>query len=76
MLAYASGKLGPEGIALTEADRIIVIGSDKMMAAVAAARHDALQPYFKPGPPGHRLHQLADAMHDEGDLRPVPATAP
>ena len=23
----------------------------------------------------HRLDQLADAMHDEGDLRPVPATA-
>jgi hypothetical protein len=49
MLAYGSGKLGDDGIPLTEADRIIVIGSDKMMAAVAAARHDALQPYFKPG---------------------------
>ncbi len=49
MLAYAKGELGEGGIPLTEADRLIVIGSDRMMAAVAAARHDVLQPYFKPG---------------------------
>ena len=49
MLAYAKGDLGAPGIELTEADRIIVIGSDRMMAAVAAARHGELQPYFQPG---------------------------
>ena len=32
-----------------------------------------LQPFLKPEPRGHRQHQLADAVHDEGDLRPVPA---
>ena len=30
-------------------DRIIAIGSDRMMAAVKAARHGALAPYLKPG---------------------------
>ncbi|HYK41383.1 MAG TPA: FAD-dependent oxidoreductase [Thermoanaerobaculia bacterium] len=49
MLAYAAGKLGPPPIALSEADRIIVIGSDRMMAAVAKARHTVLAPYLKPG---------------------------
>src|SRR5207249_4074292 len=28
------------------------------------------------GPRGHRLDQLPDAMHDEGDLRPVLVQAP
>ncbi|MDQ6894674.1 MAG: pyridine nucleotide-disulfide oxidoreductase, partial [Acidobacteriota bacterium] len=49
MLAYAGGRLGPPSIALSEADRIIVIGSDRMMAAVAKARHGVLAPYLKPG---------------------------
>ncbi len=49
MLAYAKGDLGEPEIPLTEADRIIVIGSDRMMAAVAGARHAALQPHFRPG---------------------------
>ena len=30
-------------------DRIIAIGSDRMMAAVGAARHSVLAPYLKPG---------------------------
>ena len=46
MLAYAGGRLGPPSIALSEADRIIVIGSDRMMAAVAKARHGVLAPYL------------------------------
>ena len=49
MLAYGHGELGASGIPLADADRLIVIGSDRMMAAVAAARHAALQPYLKPG---------------------------
>lgn len=48
MAAYASGGLGTRQISFADADRIIVIGSDSMMAAVAAARHAVLQPYLKP----------------------------
>jgi NADPH-dependent glutamate synthase beta subunit-like oxidoreductase/NAD(P)H-flavin reductase len=49
MLAYASGKLGVPAIELRQASRLIAIGSDRMMAAVGAARHDVLKPYLKPG---------------------------
>ena len=49
MAAYASGRLGTPSIRLQDADRIIAIGSDGMMAAVARARHGALEPYLKPG---------------------------
>jgi NADPH-dependent glutamate synthase beta subunit-like oxidoreductase/NAD(P)H-flavin reductase len=48
MQAYACGALGEQEIAFSSADRIIAIGSDKMMAAVAAARHGVLQEYLKP----------------------------
>jgi NADPH-dependent glutamate synthase beta subunit-like oxidoreductase/NAD(P)H-flavin reductase len=48
MVAYASGTLGPVSISLAEADRIVAIGSDGMMNAVARARHGVLQPYLKP----------------------------
>jgi len=46
MLAYATGKLGETPIPLSEVDRAIVIGSDRMMAAVARARRAALAPYL------------------------------
>ena len=46
MLAYARGELGPVSIPLENAERIIAIGSDRMMSAVARARYDALQPYL------------------------------
>jgi NAD(P)H-flavin reductase len=48
MHAYASGELGAQPIAFADADRVIAIGSDRMMAAVARARHDVLKPYLKP----------------------------
>ena len=48
MDAYASGRLGAQTLRLQDADRIIAIGSDRMMAAVARARHDVLAPYLKP----------------------------
>jgi NADPH-dependent glutamate synthase beta subunit-like oxidoreductase/NAD(P)H-flavin reductase len=48
MAAYASGALGEAVVPLPEADRIIAIGSDGMMAAVARARHAELAPYVKP----------------------------
>ena len=48
MRAYAEGRLGAAPIALTAVKRIIAIGSDRMMAAVAAARHGVLAPYLDP----------------------------
>ena len=48
MRAYAEGRLGETTIALQSVRRIIAIGSDRMMAAVAAARHGALAPYLDP----------------------------
>ena len=44
---YAEGQLGSTPIRLQDVDRIIAIGSDRMMAAVAHARHNMLQPYLK-----------------------------
>jgi NADPH-dependent glutamate synthase beta subunit-like oxidoreductase/NAD(P)H-flavin reductase len=49
MAAHASGALGPTTLSLKDADRLIAIGSDRMMAAVTAARHGVLQPHVKPG---------------------------
>lgn len=49
MLAYAEGKLGNKTIELSEIDRIIAIGSDRMMNGVREARHGVLKPYLKPG---------------------------
>ncbi len=49
MVAYASGKLGDTPIRLEDVDRMIAIGSDRMMAAVKAARFGVLQPYLKAG---------------------------
>jgi NADPH-dependent glutamate synthase beta subunit-like oxidoreductase/NAD(P)H-flavin reductase len=48
MEAYASGRLGAPPIPLSEGDHIIAIGSDRMMAAVARARHGVLAPYLNP----------------------------
>jgi NADPH-dependent glutamate synthase beta subunit-like oxidoreductase/NAD(P)H-flavin reductase len=48
MQAYASGALGKQEILFSSTDRIIAIGSDQMMAAVAAARHTVLKKYLKP----------------------------
>jgi len=49
MTAYARGELGAKPIDLKDADRLIVIGSDRMMAAVAHAREGVLKAYLKPG---------------------------
>lgn len=48
MRAYAAGELGTQPIAFGDADRIVAIGSDRMMAAVGAARHGVLQAHLKP----------------------------
>jgi NADPH-dependent glutamate synthase beta subunit-like oxidoreductase/NAD(P)H-flavin reductase len=48
MDAYARGGLGAAPIRMQDADRLIAIGSDRMMAAVARARHDVLKDHLKP----------------------------
>ena len=45
--AYGRGDLGDPEIPLNQVDRIIAIGSDGMMGAIARARHNALAPYLK-----------------------------
>ena len=49
MVAYGSGALGDQAVPLTDADHMIVIGSDRMMQAVGTARHGVLAPYLKTG---------------------------
>ena len=46
MVAYAKGELGEQPISLAEVDHLVVIGSDRMMAAVKSARFDVLKPYL------------------------------
>jgi len=57
ILAYGRGDLGQPELAvkvdepeipLSSVDRLVVIGSDAMMHAVARARHTSLAPYLKP----------------------------
>jgi len=51
MVSFAKGEMGDElPFKMSEMDRIIAIGSDRMMAAVKYARHPggALAPYVKP----------------------------
>src|SRR5262249_2887029 len=60
MLAYNAGKLGEQPITLPSADRLIVIGSDGMMNAVARARETPLKPYLKP-----RHHAIASIHSPE-----------
>ncbi len=45
--AYGRGDLGDPEIPLNQVDRIIAIGSDGMMAAIARTRHTVLAPYLK-----------------------------
>jgi NAD(P)H-flavin reductase len=46
MIAYATNELGDQPIPLSHVDHLIVIGSDRMMAAVKDARYDVLKPYL------------------------------
>ena len=47
MIAYAEGKLGEQRVDLKDVDRIIAIGSDRMMNGVKEARYTSLKPYLK-----------------------------
>ena len=46
MIAYAEGRLGTQSVDLQDVDRIIAIGSDRMMNGVREARHTTLKPYL------------------------------
>ena len=59
MQAYATGSLGSQAVSFADCDRVIAIGSDRMMAAVGAARHTLLAPYLKPG------HRALAALEDQ-----------
>jgi NAD(P)H-flavin reductase len=48
MVAYGRGDLDDPEIPLSSVDRLVVIGSDAMMHAVALARHTSLAPYLRP----------------------------
>jgi NADPH-dependent glutamate synthase beta subunit-like oxidoreductase/NAD(P)H-flavin reductase len=49
MADYAAGRLGAQAVPLADAAHMIVIGSDRMMQAVGAARHGVLAPYLRAG---------------------------
>jgi NADPH-dependent glutamate synthase beta subunit-like oxidoreductase/NAD(P)H-flavin reductase len=49
MAAYGSGQFGAQAVPLKDAQHMIVIGSDRMMQAVGAARHGVLAPYLAAG---------------------------
>ncbi len=46
MIAYSEGRLGSQTVDLQQVDRIIAIGSDRMMNGVREARHTTLKPYL------------------------------
>ncbi|MBV9216935.1 MAG: FAD-dependent oxidoreductase [Acidobacteria bacterium] len=46
MIAYAEGRAGAQTVDLKDVDRIIAIGSDRMMNGVREARHTALKPFL------------------------------
>ena len=46
MLAFAHGTLGDQVVPLEGAQHMVVIGSDRMMAAVKGARHGLLKPFL------------------------------
>jgi NAD(P)H-flavin reductase/NADPH-dependent glutamate synthase beta subunit-like oxidoreductase len=48
MVAYAEGRFGTQVVPLSGVSRIIAIGSDRMMAAVKAARAGVLAPHIRP----------------------------
>ncbi len=46
MIAYAEGRLGEQSVNLQDVDRIIAIGSDRMMNGVREARHTTLKHFL------------------------------
>jgi NADPH-dependent glutamate synthase beta subunit-like oxidoreductase/NAD(P)H-flavin reductase len=46
MVAWARGELGPQHFRSNDTDRIVAIGSDRMMNGVREARHGVLEPFL------------------------------
>lgn len=46
MVAYAEGRIGRREFSFSDINRVVAIGSDRMMAAVKTARHGVLAPYL------------------------------
>ena len=74
--AYGRGALGPAAIPLEAVDRIIAIGLGRYDERRRRGAPGGLEALCAARPPGDRVDQLADAVHDEGDLRAVPAAPP
>ena len=73
MTAWAEGRLGETPIRLSDVDRLIAIGSDRMMAAVARARHGVLAPHLKPTLgtfDSFKAHQRPNSRSNLSHLRP------
>ena len=75
MLAYAAGELGDPSMPLNTVDRLIAIGSDGMMHAVAESAARSPAAVSETWASRDRQYQFSDAMHDEGDLRAVSSNA-
>ena len=75
MAAYGRGDLGDPEISAAFGGPAGGDRSDAMMGAVAAGAAHRARAVSEAGSQGHRQHQFADAVHDEGDLRAVPAAA-
>ena len=76
MVAYAKGELGEQAVPARRREahhRHRLRPHDG--APCSEARHGVLAPLPQPAARRHRQHQLADAVHDEGGLRAVPAEA-
>ena len=54
MAAYANGELGEQAVPYGDGQRIIAIGSDRMMRAVKEARHTGRSPASSPRSPRDR----------------------
>ena len=76
MRAYAAGELGPVEIQLSDVDRIVAIGVGPHDARGGGGAAYGFGGVPEAGTCGGRVDQQPDAMHDEGNLRPVPPDAP
>jgi NAD(P)H-flavin reductase len=75
LAAWGAGTLDVAGPALARVDHLLTVGPDVLLAAVNAARRNGLGAHLGDARDGRGLDQRPDAVHDEGDLRPVPDPA-
>jgi hypothetical protein len=81
---YGDAEQGSPAIALSQINRIIAIGSDSMMAAVAEARRNVLARHLKPGhvavgsinSPMQSMMKEICAQCPQRQVDPIPALRP